>query len=104
MRDIITFTKQLSGIDDLVTYVIDYIDQNMILYRILCDVDCTVTKTINTNPNTMEYSIDGIKKEDMNRLQAIPGEQEVVIYNVRYRVNMIPSFENNNLLIRISVT
>jgi hypothetical protein len=52
----------------------------------------------------MEYSIDGIKKEDMNRLQAIPGEQEIVIYNVRYRVNMIPSFENNNLLIRISVT
>ena len=102
-QDVITFTKRLAGIDDLVSYIINYIDQNMILYNILCNVECSVTKVQN-DPSTMIYRIEGVKGEELNSLKTIPSEQQVMMYNVPYQVTILPDYDSSNLIIKISVT
>lgn len=96
MEDILSFTKNISGIN-LVDYVINYIDQNMILYSLLKNSSYSVSAC--TEGTCVIYDITGTSlKEDI--INILPSEQEVIIYNCKYKVvTSIP--DNNKLIIKI---
>ena len=62
-NDILNFTKQISGID-LVDYVINYIDQNMIAYSILKDMKFDVKTCV--DGTRAIYDISNLSDSDMN--------------------------------------
>lgn len=62
MEDILSFTKNISGIN-LVDYVINYINQNMILYSLLKNSSYSVSAC--TDGTCVVYDISGVSKEDI---------------------------------------
>ena len=99
-KDILEFTKQLSGIDDLVNYVVNCIDQNMILYRILKNVNCKITTT--QTESSLSYNIDKLSDDEIENIKSIPTEQNVIIYNTPYKV-LCSIHKDNTLEISILV-
>lgn len=99
MEDILSFTKNISGIN-LVDYVINYINQNMIIYSLLKNTYYSINAC--TDGTCVEYDITGFSNDDINIINTIPSEQDVVIYGKTYRVlAYIPDNNNNKLIIKI---
>lgn len=96
MEDILSFTKNISGIN-LVDYVINYINQNMILYSLLKDSSYSINAC--TEGTCIEYDIKDVSKQDI--INSLPREQDVVIYGCRYRVLTIIPDNDNKLIIKI---
>ena len=96
MEDILSFTKNISGIN-LVDYVINYINQNMILYSLLKNSSYSVSAC--TDGTCVVYDISGVSKEDI--INTLPKEQDVIIYGCRYKVLTIIPDNDNKLIIKI---
>ena len=99
MENLLDFTKHISGMN-LIDYVIKYIDQNMILYRLMEGT----SYIINAKPNTtsITYDITGISENDMVNLNQLPEVQEVVVYGTSYTVTLDRTSSNNKLTMTIS--
>lgn len=97
MKDILTFTKDISGID-LVDYVINYINQNMIIYSLLKNSSYTVNAC--TDGTCVVYDITGMKPEDIDIINTLPSEQIITVYNKSYRV-IINIPDDNKMVITI---
>jgi hypothetical protein len=98
MNDILSFTKQISGID-LVDYVINYIDQNMIAYSLLKDMNFDIKTCV--DGTCVMYDIRNLSDSDMNKIRSLPEMQMVYMYNRAYRVEFAIQEEYNKLLISI---
>lgn len=98
MNDILSFTKQISGID-LVDYVINYIDQNMIAYSLLKDMSFDIKTCV--DGTCVMYDIRNLSDSDMNKIRSLPEMQMVYMYNRAYRVEFAIQEEYNKLLISI---
>lgn len=96
MEDILSFTKNISGIN-LVDYVINYINQNMILYSLLKNSSYSVSAC--TDGTCVVYDISGVSKEDI--INTLPKEQDVIIYGYVYKVLTIMP-DNDKLIIKIT--
>ena len=98
MEDILSFTKNISGIN-LVDYVINYINQNMIIYSLLKNSSYFVNAC--TDGTCVIYDITGFSKDDIGIINTLPSEQDVIIYGHTYKVlTCIP--DNNKLIIKIT--
>lgn len=99
MQDILNFTKNISGIS-LVDYVINYINQNMIIYSLLKDTSYSINAC--TDGTCVVYDITGFTSNDIDMINMIPSEQDTIIYGKAYKVLMtIPDNEENKLIIKI---
>lgn len=97
MQDILSFTKNISGIN-LVDYVINYINQNMIIYSLLKNSSYSVNAC--TDGTCVVYDITGFSSDDIDIINTLPSEQNVVIYGQSYKVlTYVP--DNNKLIIKI---
>lgn len=96
MEDILSFTKNISGIN-LVDYVINYINQNMILYSLLKNSSYSVSAC--TDGTCVVYDISGVSKEDI--INTLPKEQDVIIYGYTYKVLTVMP-DNDKLIIKIT--
>lgn len=97
-NDILSFTKQISGID-LVDYVINYIDQNMIAYSLLKDMEFNVKSCI--DGTCIIYNISNLSESNMNSIKSLPGIQMVYVYDKVYRVEISVEDGYDKLLISI---
>jgi hypothetical protein len=97
-NDILNFTKQISGID-LVDYVINYIDQNMIAYSILKDMEFDVKTCV--DGTCAIYDISNLSDSDMNLVKSLPEVQMVYLYDKVYNVSFSIEPEYNKLVITI---
>lgn len=97
-NDILSFTKQISGID-LVDYVINYIDQNMIAYSLLKDMSFDIKTCV--DGTCVVYDISNLSDLDMNSLRSLPDNQIVYLYGKAYRVEFAIQEGYNKLLITI---
>lgn len=93
-QDILSFTQQISGID-LVYYVIDCIDQNMIVYSILKDMKFDIKSCV--DGASIIYDIRNLSDSDMDKLRSLPDQQVIEIYGKQYTV-CIDIFEDYNRL------
>ena len=98
MEDILSFTKNISGIN-LVDYVINYINQNMIIYSLLKNSSYTVNAC--TDGTCVVYDITGFTNNDIDVINTLPSEQDVVVYGKTYRVLTYIPDNNNKLIIKI---
>jgi hypothetical protein len=98
MNDILSFTKQISGID-LVDYVINYIDQNMIAYSLLKDMNFDIKSCV--DGTCVMYDIRNLSKSDMDKIRSLPEMQMIYMYNRAYRVEFVIQEDYNKLLISI---
>lgn len=98
MNDILSFTKQISGID-LVDYVINYIDQNMIAYSLLKDMNFDIKSCI--DGTCVMYDIRNLSNSDMDKIRSLPEMQMIYMYNRAYRVEFVIQEDYNKLLISI---
>ena len=96
MEDILSFTKNISGIN-LVDYVINYINQNMILYSLLKDSSYSINAC--TEGTCVEYDIKDVSRQDI--INSLPREQDVVIYGYAYKVLAVMP-DNDKLIIKIT--
>mgnify|MGYP003517582780 FL=1 len=97
MKDILSFTKNISGIN-LVDYVINYINQNMIIYSLLKNTSYSISAC--TDGTCVTYDITGFSSKDIDIINTLPSEQDVVIYGQTYKImTHIP--DNNKLIIKI---
>lgn len=92
-EDILSFTQHISGID-LVDYVINYINQNMIIYSLLKNIKPTIKACI--DGTRISYDISKLTAEDIDIVKkTLPVEQVIVVYGSAYTVmTNIP--DNNN--------
>jgi len=97
-NDILSFTKQISGID-LVDYVINYIDQNMIAYSLLKDMDFNIKSCV--DGTCVMYDIRNLSNSDMNKIKSLPDMQMIYMYERAYRVEFAIEECYNKLLIKI---
>lgn len=98
MNDILSFTKNISGIS-LVDYVINYINQNMIIYSLLKNKSYSIKAC--TDETCVVYDITGFSPTDISIINTIPSEQDIVVYGKAYKVlSYIPDNENK-LIIKI---
>lgn len=98
MNDILSFTKQISGID-LVDYVINYIDQNMIAYSLLKDMNFDIKSCV--DGTCVMYDIRNLSNSDMDKIRSLPEMQMIYMYNRAYRVEFVIQEDYNKLLISI---
>lgn len=98
MEDILSFTKNISGIS-LVDYVINYINQNMIIYSLLKDTSYSIN--VCTDGACVVYDITGFTPDDIDIINIIPSEQDVVIYGKVYKVLACIPDNKNKLVIKI---
>ena len=96
MEDILSFTKNISGIN-LVDYVINYINQNMILYSLLKDSSYSINAC--TEGTCVEYDIKDVSRQDI--INSLPREQDVVIYGYAYKALAVMP-DNDKLIIKIA--
>lgn len=99
MEDILNFTKNISGIN-LVDYVVNHINQNMILYSILKDSNYTINACTDDSA-CIVYDITGLSVDDVNMINTLPSQQTVVIYGHTYTVCIHIPDNDNKLLIKI---
>lgn len=97
-NDILSFTKNISGID-LVDYVINYIDQNMIAYNILKDIDHNISSCV--NGASIIYDLGQLQQSDIDRIRSLPEQQMISIYGKTYKVEI--SIQDNYNRLYISV-
>lgn len=97
-NDILSFTKNISGID-LVDYVINYIDQNMIAYNILKDIDHNISSCV--NGTSIIYDLGQLQQSDIDRIRSLPEQQTISIYGKTYKVEI--SIQDNYNRLYISV-
>ena len=97
-NDILSFTKNISGID-LVDYVINYIDQNMIAYNILKDIDHNISSCV--NGASIIYDLGQLQQSDIDRIRSLPEQQMITIYGKTYKVEI--SIQDNYNRLYISV-
>lgn len=97
-NDILSFTKNISGID-LVDYVINYIDQNMIAYNILKDIDHSISSCV--NGTSIIYDLGQLQQSDIDRIRSLPEQQTISIYGKTYKVEI--SIQDNYNRLYISV-
>lgn len=97
-NDILSFTKNISGID-LVDYVIRYIDQNMIAYNILKDIDSNISSCV--NGASIIYDLGQLQQSDIDRIRSLPEQQMISIYGKTYKVEI--SIQDNYNRLYISV-
>lgn len=97
-NDILSFTKQISGIN-LIDYVINYVDQNMIAYSLLKDMSFDIKTCI--DGTCVIYDISNLSEFDMNTIRSLPDNQIVYLYDKIYRVGFSIQDGYNNLLITI---
>lgn len=98
MKDILNFTKNISGIS-LVDYVINYINQNMIVYSLLKNSSYSIKAC--TDETCVIYDITGFSKDDIGIINTLPSEQDVVIYGQTYKVLTHIPDNDNKLIIKI---
>lgn len=98
MEDILSFTKNISGIS-LVDYVINYINQNMIIYSLLKNTLYSINAC--TDGTCVVYDITGFTPEDIDVINMIPSEQDVVIHGKTYKVLACIPDNENKLVIKI---
>ena len=96
-EDILSFTKNITGIN-LVDYVINYIDQNMILYSILKNTSFSVNANTEDTASVV-YDITSVSTEDKDVISSLPEEQTVLIYGKTYSVYIIQ--DDDRLVIKI---
>ena len=65
-KDLLSFTKQISGID-LVDYVVNFIDQNMIAYKILKNIDHDIV--LERNDTSLIYNISNLTIDEINEIR-----------------------------------
>lgn len=97
-NDILSFTKNISGID-LVDYVINYIDQNMIAYNILKGIDHNISSCV--NGASIIYDLGQLQQSDIDRIRSLPEQQMISIYGKTYKVEI--SIQDNYNRLYISV-
>ena len=97
-KDILSFTKQISGID-LANYVINYIDQNMIAYSLLKDMDFDIKSCI--DGTCVVYDISNLSDSDMQIIRSLPEMQMVYLYGKAYRVEFAIQDGYNKFFITI---
>lgn len=98
MKDILSFTKNISGIS-LVDYVINYINQNMIIYSLLKNTSYSISAC--TDGTCVVYDITGFTSDDLDIINTIPSEQDVAIYGKVYKVLAYIPDNENKLMIKI---
>lgn len=99
MENLLSFTKRITGIN-LVDYVINYIDQNMILYTLMQDSTYSINANIDGDGTCITYDITGITIDDMIRINELPTEQQVQAYGRLYTVTIDKS-NINKLIVNI---
>lgn len=88
MENLISFTKRITGITNLIDYVINYVDQHMILYSLMHDSQ-SYEINANKNDNTyITYDITGLTDGDMNKIYNLPDEQQVEAYGKIYTIKI----------------
>ena len=97
-NDILSFTKQISGID-LIDYVINYVDQNMIAYSLLKDMNPEIRTCV--DGTCVVYDISNLSDSDMDLIRSLPDNQVVYLYGKAYRVEFAIQNGYNKLLISI---
>lgn len=97
-EDILSFTNHISGID-LVDYVINYINQNMIIYSLLKNINPTIKACV--DGTSIIYDISELSTQDIDIVKTLPIEQDIVIYDKMYKVLSIIPDNENKLVIRI---
>ena len=97
-NDILSFTKNISGID-LVDYVINYIDQNMIAYNILKDIDHNISSCV--NGASIIYDLGQLQQSDIDRIRSLPEQQMITIYGKTYKVEISIQDSYNRLYISV---
>lgn len=98
-KDLLSFTKQISGID-LVDYVVNFIDQNMIAYKILKNIDHDII--LERNDTSLIYNISNLTIDEINEIRNFPTEQNISIYDALYRVSFSMP-DNNKFIISIKL-
>ena len=98
-KDLLSFTKQISGID-LVDYVVNFIDQNMIAYKILKNIDHDIV--LERNDTSLIYNISNLTIDEINEIRNFPTEQNISIYDTLYRVSFSMP-DNNKFIISIKI-
>ena len=92
MTNILEFTKSIIGMDTI-SYALNYVDQNMILYLLLKNSSYQVI-SIQTNQCTVEYCVSGLSNNDMIYIMnTIPSIQQVSIYGKTYTVQLYNTAE-----------
>ena len=99
-KDLLSFTKQISGID-LVDYVVNFIDQNMIAYKILKNIDHDIV--LERNDTSLIYNMSNLTIDEINEIRNFPTEdQNISIFNTLYRVSFSMP-DNNKFIISIKL-
>lgn len=98
-KDLLSFTKQISGIN-LVDYVVNFIDQNMIAYKILKNIDHDII--LERNDTSLIYNISNLTIDEINEIRNFPTEQNISIYDTLYRVSFSMP-DNNKFIISIKL-
>lgn len=97
-KDILSFTQRISGID-LVSYVINCIDQNMIAYSLLKDMDFDIKACV--DGTCAVYDISNLSDSDMEQIRSLPELQMVYLYKKAYRVEFAIQEGHNKLFMSI---
>lgn len=97
-EDILSFTKQISGIN-LIDYVINYINQNMIIYSLLKNINPIIKACV--DGTSIMYDISILSQEDIDIVKTLPVEQDIIIYGQTYKVLTNIPDNSNKLFISI---
>lgn len=98
MTDILSFTQNISGIN-LIDYVINYIDQNMIAYHLLKDMKFDIKSCV--NGTCVVYDVTNLSDVDIQTIRSLPESQIVNLYGKTYKVEC--SIEDNYNKLYISI-
>lgn len=97
-NDLLSFTKRISGID-LINYIVNFTDHNMIIYRLFKNNNHDIT-IVQNDDNGLTYKINNLTIEELNEIRKISNEQDICIYNTIYKASFIIP-DNNHVLISI---
>lgn len=101
-QDLLGFTHLMSGIN-LAEYVINYIDQHMILYGILGKMDHSIL-TSKENETTVIYSMYNLSNDEVENITNLKSYYRsnpiLNIYNTNYCID-IPEQNDNEFIIKI---
>jgi hypothetical protein len=104
-QDVLGFAKLMSGIN-LTEYVINYIDQHMLLYGFLGQLNNQILVSTE-NETTVKYTLtelSDIEKGIVNTFKSYIKENPVLkIYNINYYINIPDDSiqDDNSFIIRI---
>lgn len=96
-NDILSFTQNISGIN-LVDYVINCVDQNMIVYSLLKNMKFDIKSCV--DGACVIYDVSNLSDSDMNAIRSVP-DQIVSIYGKNYKLEFSVEEGYNKLFISI---